>query len=88
MAILNFLAFLVLVALGRFVFLLVAPAVRRCRWCKPESRWCLRCRGNRQHFRLGARTARRVRVALIEAWREEQARREVRRVLAREEARR
>ena len=70
-------AALALFVLGRFVFLLCAKAVRDCAWCAPKPRrdgetrppwwapWCVRCRGRREHFRLGARTARRIRVALI-----------------------
>ena len=83
MHILNWLTAGAIFALARFVFLLVAPAIRRCRWCNKESRRCLRCRGRREHFRFGARTTRRVRVALREAWREELGRRAVRRALAR-----
>jgi hypothetical protein len=70
MTILHFLATGALLAIGRFLFLLCAKATRQCRWCKPESRWCLRCRCTREHFRLGARTAHRVRLAALEAYRE------------------
>lgn len=75
MFILHLAAVLAVLALARFAFLLAAPAMRRCRWCRPDSRWCLRCHGRREHFRLGVRTARRVRAALREAYREERARR-------------
>lgn len=77
---LHLAAMIALAVLARFVFLLLAPAMRRCRWCRQDSRWCLRCGGRREHFRFGVRTARRVRTAVREARREARARRLARRL--------
>ena len=88
---LHLLAIGALLVLVRVAVLLCVSAMCDCVWCAPRFRWdgisrppwwapwCLRCRGRRQHFRLGARTVRRVRIALRLAWREEQVRRAVRR---------
>jgi hypothetical protein len=72
----------------RFLFLLCAPKMRHCSWCvDTEWRRCLRCghwaqgfRRRREHFRLGAPTACRVRDALRKAYREARARRIARRL--------
>ena len=89
-----------LLVLGRFVFLLFADAMRECIWCAPRRRrdgktrppwWaahCLRCRGRREHFRLGAPTTRRVRASLRQAYWEARAQRIARNAIDRPEDRR
>ena len=77
---LHWAAFVAVIALIRFGFLLFAPAMRGCSWCNQESSFCLRCRGAREHFRLGARTARRVRVSLRNARQEALAARAARKL--------
>lgn len=68
--ILHWLGLAALIVIARFVFLFFAAAVCDCRWCAPTSRFCLRCRGERQHFRIGARWVARVRLAAADAVRE------------------
>lgn len=95
---LHLAAILALAVVARFLFLLLpVDKMRYCLWCAPWTRrdgqvrppwwapWCLRCRGRREHFRLGARTTCRVRAALREAWREERARRAARNAIGRPE---
>jgi hypothetical protein len=70
MFLLHLAAFLALAVIGRVVFLLVAPAMRNCRWCDADSTWCLRCHGTRKHFRLGTRLVARGREAVVSSFRE------------------
>jgi hypothetical protein len=80
-------ALLSLLAVARFLFLLFASAMRRCRWCDRTRKRCWRCGSWRQgfrrrgeHFRLGAPPVARVRDALRLARQEAWARRLARRI--------
>lgn len=57
--------------LVRAVFVYFSPE-RECRWCRnrPRGRRCLRCKGTRRTWRLGARQVHKVRLALQQAWNE------------------
>lgn len=70
MIIVQLLGVAALATIARFVFLFFAAAVRDCRWCTPKSRFCLRCHGEREHLRIGARSVHRARLSVAGAVRE------------------
>ncbi|MGH3272346.1 MAG: hypothetical protein ACRDN1_25270, partial [Trebonia sp.] len=60
-----------LAVLGQAVLAYFSPQ-RKCRWCSGTGRWlgqrCLRCKGTRRTWRLGARLVHKVKLSLRQAW--------------------